>query len=238
MMTFLIFKPSRPHLPLSSRCMSSGSSTVMRAIGPLLAAAWLSVTHFSGSTGGFGAFVAVASPVFFGMGHHLQGFMGKGGYLFGGGSVGVNFENGLPQGGAFGKGDALRYERMQHGKGVVGQGREHVPAYGCICDFAVNHKSSFDVFLECGCLGQKVNDRLGAPYVMRRGLYRNQDKVCSENNGTGDGVDLRGLVDNHVVVVGGVGRNLAVQLVGRQADNRKERRGFAMFQPGDGAVLR
>src|SRR5438067_7261226 len=106
MMTFLIFKPSRPHLPLSSRCISSGNSTVMRAIGPAgMLGGLAAVTHFSGLTGGV---VAVASPVFFGMGHHLHSGTSQGDDFLGRGSVGFHFQHGLPKGGAFGKDHALR----------------------------------------------------------------------------------------------------------------------------------
>src|SRR5262249_57280725 len=68
--TFLIFKPSRPHLPFSSRCISSGNSTVMRAIGPVgMLGVMVSVTHFSGSTGGF---VAVPALGFFWLWVHFH----------------------------------------------------------------------------------------------------------------------------------------------------------------------
>src|SRR2546426_12193274 len=71
MMTFLIFKPSRPHLPFSTRCISNGNSTVMRAIGPAgMLGVVVSVTQFSGATGGF---LAGAAPVFFVRGGSLHG---------------------------------------------------------------------------------------------------------------------------------------------------------------------
>src|SRR5919199_3154114 len=147
MMTRLIFKPSRPHLPLSSRCSSSGNSTVMRAIGPAGTLEVVgSATHFSGSTGGF---VAVASPVFFGMRHHLHGCTHQSDDLAGGGAVGFHFEHRLPKGRTFSKDHALRYHCGQHRKGVACEGGEHISTNGGIRDFAVNHKSSFEIFLEC-----------------------------------------------------------------------------------------
>src|SRR5437773_8405895 len=107
MMTFLIFKPSRPHLPFSTRCISNGNSTVIRAIGPAgMLGVVVSVTHCSGSTGGF---VAVASPVFFGTCHHLHGCTSQSDDLLGCGAAGLYFQHGLPKRGAFGKGNTLRY---------------------------------------------------------------------------------------------------------------------------------
>jgi hypothetical protein len=70
------------------------------------------------------------------------------------------------------------------------------------------------MFLECGRLSYEVNNRLCAPDVMRGRLYRDQNQVCRKNDGTGDCVDLGWCVNNHVIVVRGVGRNFTVQLVG------------------------
>ena len=42
--------------------------------------------------------------------------------------------------------------RPHHREWVVGQGGVYIAAYGGIGDFTINHKSSFEVFLECGRL--------------------------------------------------------------------------------------
>ena len=79
----------------------------------------------------------------------------------------------------FGKQHALVHRDRQNRHLELGQGAGNVAADRRVCDFTIDHKCDFEVFLKLLSLAHQLHGLGRGPHVIRRGLDRNQNHVAA-----------------------------------------------------------
>ena len=100
-------------------------------------------------------------------------------------SMGIGFENRQSLAGAFGESHSLGYSGAENRKTVAGESFGNISADCCIYDFTINRKSGFQRWFHDYRFVYEIDDLLGAPYIVGRRLYRDNDQVRCQDCRTG-----------------------------------------------------